>query len=77
MDPLRNQAQRERDYKAVFNTPEGQRVLEDLKRRFVEASMTSVTGDGIAQALYTARRDGENRAVRFILQQLTEGKDND
>ena len=50
------------DYKIVFESEQGQRVLEDLKRRFHFYSTTNVKGDSHESAFY----EGQRAAVLWI-----------
>ena len=54
------------DYKKVFNTPEGQRVLYDLMREFHMLRPTYYSSD--PQAIYM--NEGGRNAVLYILDKL-------
>ena len=45
-----------KDYKIIFNTDEGKRVLDDLKRRSHFYSTTHVKGDSHESAFYEGQR---------------------
>jgi len=50
------------EYQLVFGSDEGQRVLEDLKRRCHYYTSTNVKGDSHDSAFY----EGQRAAVLFI-----------
>ena len=45
-----------KDYKIIFNTDEGKRVLDDLKKRSHFYSTTHVKGDSHESAYYEGQR---------------------
>ena len=45
-----------KDYKIIFNTKEGKRVLEDLKKRSHFYSTSHVKGDSHESAFYEGQR---------------------
>ena len=45
-----------KDYQFIFNTDEGKRVLDDLKKRFHFYSTTHVKGDSHESAFYEGQR---------------------
>ena len=51
-----------KDYKIIFNTDEGKRVLEDLKKRSHFYSTSHVKGDSHESAFY----EGQRSLVVFI-----------
>ena len=51
-----------KDYKIIFNTDEGKRVLDDLKKRSHFYSTTHVKGDSHESAYY----EGQRSLVAFM-----------
>lgn len=49
-------------YKKIFGTPEGQLVLEDLRKQYLDRPVCSMEN-----VYYGYIREGENRAVRRII----------
>lgn len=58
-------------YRRTFNTPDGQIVLDDLKRRFSFGATTFVSGDPHASAF----NEGQRAAVLLIARMLSEEKE--
>ena len=57
MDPqFKNINQLKADYKFIFNTEEGKRILDDLKKRCHFHSTTHVKGDSHESAFYEGQR---------------------
>lgn len=57
MDPtFKKLAEIKADYKFIFNTDEGKRVLEDLSKRCHEFNTTHVKGDSHESAYYEGQR---------------------
>ena len=66
-----------RDYYAIFEADRrGQRVLEDLERRFALHS-GAVTDGGIDAILKTYRGEGQRSVVMHIVNQMNIGQAND
>jgi len=58
-------------YTLLFNSPNGEMVLADLKMRFYDVS--AVRGDSFNAAVAA----GEREVILFILSQIKKGNDND
>tara|TARA_R100001440_G_scaffold33087_3_gene51987 strand:+ start:1823 stop:2035 length:213 start_codon:yes stop_codon:yes gene_type:complete len=58
------------NYRSVFNTEDGQQVLNDLKKRF--AYETTTFSDNPYQ---TAFNEGQRAAILLIVRMLTEEKE--
>jgi hypothetical protein len=58
-------------YRRTFNTPDGQIVLDDLKKRFAFGTTTFVSGDPHASAF----NEGQRAAVLLIARMLSEEKE--
>lgn len=57
MDPtFKKLAEIKADYKFIFNTDEGKRVLDDLSKRCHEFNTTHVKGDSHESAYYEGQR---------------------
>ena len=57
MDPqFKKINQLKADYKFIFNTEEGKRILDDLKKRCQFHSTTHVKGDSHESAFYEGQR---------------------
>ena len=66
--PLWSARAKYRDYRELFGSAAGKRVLADLIRRgHVLGPTTAHAGDGILTALETARREGERGVALYIL----------
>ena len=58
-------------YRRTFNTDDGQKVLEDLKKRFGFESSTFVSGDPHTSAF----NEGQRAALLLIVRMLSEEKE--
>ena len=67
----------DRLFHVVFRTPEGQDVLDLLRKKTIEQPTMGGSGDGAALALAMAKREGENSLYRFIKNAYERGKKND
>lgn len=65
----KRERQLQRDYRYLFNTEEGKRVLEDLMRRFHAMDSTLVEGDPCG----THHAEGERNVVLYILAKMRYG----
>lgn len=65
-----------RDVFTIFNTSEGKRVLESLKKRTIMQTSMGQSPDGISQALVLARRSGENDFVIWLMKEIEKGRKN-
>jgi hypothetical protein len=58
-------------FRALFSTPLGQEVLQEIKAKTIDRPVAQVTGcDGLGMALLAFRREGENDLCRWILRQI-------
>ena len=62
-----NQKDRNNKYKKVFNTPDGEKVVEDLKKQFHFEATTYTDGLDTNTAIY---REGRRSVVLWILNQI-------
>ena len=58
-------------YRRTFNTDDGQRVLDDLMKRFSFAATTFISGDPHTSAF----NEGQRAAVLLIVRMLSEEKE--
>lgn len=58
-------------YRRTFNTDDGQKVLDDLMKRFSFGATTFVSGDPYASAF----NEGQRAAVLLITRMLSEEKE--
>ena len=58
-------------YRRTFNTDDGQRVLDDLMKRFSFGATTFVSGDPHTSAF----NEGQSAAVLLIVRMLSEEKE--
>ena len=61
----------QRIYRATFTTEDGEKVLDDLKKRLGLYKSTHVPGDPHASAFY----EGQRNAILLLLRMLEERKD--
>ena len=61
----------QRIYRATFTTDDGEKVLDDLKKRLGLYKSTHVPGDPHESAFY----EGQRNAILLILRMLEERKD--
>jgi|TARA_S200002703_G_scaffold44426_1_gene38835 hypothetical protein len=61
----------QRIYRATFTTEDGEKVLDDLKKRLGLYKSTHVPGDPHESAFY----EGQRNAILLILRMLEERKD--
>lgn len=57
---------RQADYRKVFNSPEGAKVLADLCQRHFIFSTTHVPGDSVASAFQEGRRSVVMDLIKYL-----------
>lgn len=76
IETRKNREREDADFAAVFGSQQGERVLELIRRYTIERTTVPQcnVADGMAMALLSYLREGENNLYRWILTRVERGR---